>query len=41
MSTVQHRIDELRRQINLHNYKYYVEAKPRSPTASSIGSSTN
>ena len=28
MSHVQKRIDELRRQIDRHNYKYYVEAKP-------------
>lgn len=28
MPSVQSRIDELRRQIEHHNYKYYVEAKP-------------
>jgi DNA ligase (NAD+) len=28
MPTIAQRVDELRRQINYHNYKYYVEAKP-------------
>ena len=28
MPSIQERIDELRRQINHHNYLYYVEAKP-------------
>ena len=30
MSKVQQRIDELRRQINHHNYKYYVDAHPEN-----------
>ncbi len=28
MASIRERIDDLRRQINQHNYKYYVEAKP-------------
>jgi DNA ligase (NAD+) len=28
MPTIAQRVDELRRQINYHNYKYYVEASP-------------
>ena len=28
MPTIAQRVDELRRQINYHNYRYYVEASP-------------
>ena len=28
MPTIAQRVEELRRQIDYHNYKYYVEAKP-------------
>src|SRR5262249_362256 len=28
MPTIAQRVDELRRQINYHNYKYYAEASP-------------